>query len=76
MKLHGLIPNFYIHVSGSDLYIPTIGLIWNLYFLVLRERTLASTTGAKRRSGNCLQAGVGGRSLPCPPLLQLRKEFT
>ncbi len=25
MKLCGLIPNFYIHVSVSDLYIPTIG---------------------------------------------------
>jgi hypothetical protein len=24
-KLHGLVPNFYIHVSVSDLYIPTIG---------------------------------------------------
>jgi hypothetical protein len=25
MKLRGLGPNFYIHVSVSDLYIPTIG---------------------------------------------------
>jgi hypothetical protein len=25
MKLRGLVPNFYIHVSVSDLYIPTIG---------------------------------------------------
>jgi hypothetical protein len=24
-KLRGLIPNFYIHISVSDLYIPTIG---------------------------------------------------
>jgi hypothetical protein len=24
MKLRGLAPNFYIHVSGSDLYVPTI----------------------------------------------------
>jgi hypothetical protein len=23
MKLHGLVPNFYIHVAVSDLYIPT-----------------------------------------------------
>jgi hypothetical protein len=30
MKLHRLIPNSYIHVSGSDLYILTIGLICNL----------------------------------------------
>ncbi len=29
MKLRGLIPNPYIHVSVSDLYIPRIGLpIW------------------------------------------------
>jgi hypothetical protein len=26
MKLYGLVPNSYIHVSVSDLYIPTIGL--------------------------------------------------
>ncbi len=26
MKLHGLVPNFHIHDSVSDLYIPTIGL--------------------------------------------------
>jgi hypothetical protein len=25
MKLRGLVPNFHIHVSMSDLYIPTIG---------------------------------------------------
>ncbi len=25
MKLRGLVPNFYIYVSVSDLYIPTIG---------------------------------------------------
>ncbi len=27
------ISTIYIHVSGSDLYNPTIGLIWHLYFL-------------------------------------------
>ncbi len=26
MKLRGLSPNFHIHVSVSDLYIPTVGL--------------------------------------------------
>jgi hypothetical protein len=25
MKLRGFVPNFHIHVSVSDLYIPTIG---------------------------------------------------
>jgi hypothetical protein len=39
MKLCGLVPNLYIHVSGSKLYIPTIGLIWNLYFPVLHQIT-------------------------------------
>ncbi len=34
MKLCGLCPNVYIHVSGSDLYIPTIGIIWNLIYCV------------------------------------------
>jgi hypothetical protein len=29
MKLHGLIPSSYIHVSVNSLYIPSIGLpIW------------------------------------------------
>ncbi len=35
----------------------------NQYFPVLREKTLGSTAGAKRRAGNCRQAGVGGSSL-------------
>jgi hypothetical protein len=26
MKLRGLVPSSYIHISVSDLYIPTIGL--------------------------------------------------
>jgi hypothetical protein len=26
MKLHGLVPNYYIYVSVRDLYIPGIGL--------------------------------------------------
>jgi hypothetical protein len=30
MKLRGFLPNFYIHVSGCGLYIPTIGIIWHL----------------------------------------------
>jgi hypothetical protein len=75
-ELRGLSPNFHIHVSVSDLYIPRTGLIWNLCLPVLRERTLGSTTGAERRAGNCCQAGVGSSSLPSSPLLQLSQEFT
>ncbi len=40
IKLSVLVPNFYIHESRSNLYIPTIGLIWDLYFPVLCERYL------------------------------------
>ncbi len=60
MKLRGLNPNFFIHISGSDLYIPMIGLIRNLYFPVLHESTLGSTAGADRRPRN-------RRQVPCPP---------
>jgi hypothetical protein len=35
MKLRGLIPNSYIHVSVSDVYIPTIGLP-----IMLQENTV------------------------------------
>jgi hypothetical protein len=76
MKLRGLVHNFYLHVSGSDLYIPTIGLTWNLYFLVLHESTLGSTTGAERRAGNCRQAVLGNSSLTSTPLPRLSREFT
>jgi hypothetical protein len=45
MKLRGLIPNFYIHVSVSDLYIPTIGpptylLLLFLLLLLLVQQLL------------------------------------
>ncbi len=66
MKLRGLVPSFYIHVSGINLYIPTTGLILNLYFPVLLQRTLGSTTGADRRAGNCGKQGLA--AVPCPPL--------
>jgi hypothetical protein len=53
MKLCGLVSSFFIHVSGSNLYIPMMSLIWNLYFPVLGERTFGSPAGAERRTGNC-----------------------
>jgi hypothetical protein len=76
MKLRSLVPNFYIHVSWIDLYMLTMGLIWNLYFPVLRERILGSTPGAERRAGNWRQALDGGSSLPSPLLLRLSLEYT
>jgi hypothetical protein len=76
MKMRDLVPTFYIPVIGSDLYIPMIGLIWNICFPVLRERTLGSTARKERRAGNCCQAEVDGSSLPSPQLLRLSREFT
>jgi hypothetical protein len=70
MKLSGLVPNFYIHVSGSNLYIPNISLILNLYFPLLRERDSGSTN---RRAGNCRVAVVGiSSSAFSPPHLLLK----
>jgi hypothetical protein len=51
-----------------------IGIIWNLYFPVLHERTLVSTAGAQRRAGNCPLALVGGSSLSSPPLLSVEPK--
>ncbi len=66
MKLRGLIPYFYIHVTGIDLYIPTIGLIWNLYFLYcVRE---LSAQPQERREGQGTAAKQRLAAVPCPPL--------
>ncbi len=73
MKLRGLVPSFYIHVSGSDLHIPTIGLIWNLYFPALCDRALSSTAGAERRAGGPAASRVGSSStLPSAPVVESR----
>ncbi len=77
MKLRPLVPNFYIHVSRSDLYIPTIGLIWNLCFLVLCERELWAQPQEQREGQGSAprpQAVVGGSSLPSPLPLWLSQE--
>jgi hypothetical protein len=36
MKLRGLVPNFHIHVSVSDTYVPTIGppIFWEYLFQI------------------------------------------
>jgi hypothetical protein len=64
MKLRGLVTNFYMHVSGSDLYIPTVGLIWNLYFPVLHKITLNHRSGEKGRE---LLPSSGWRQFPALP---------
>ncbi len=64
MKLCGLVPNFYIYVSGNDIYILTSGLIWDLYCLILGERALGSTAGAK---GKELPSSRGWQQFPALP---------
>jgi hypothetical protein len=51
MKLHGLVPNFNIHVSGSDLYIPKISFIWNLFFSCIREKKNSWLNRMSREKG-------------------------
>jgi hypothetical protein len=61
MKLRGLIPNFYIHVSCSDLYIPMISLPI-CYFLILydthRLKSFSITSGLWPRTARALLAPV------------------
>jgi hypothetical protein len=68
MKLRGLVPNFYIHVSGSYLYNPMTGLIWKLYFPVLpycvRE---LSAQPQKQREGQGTAAKHWLRQFPALP---------
>jgi hypothetical protein len=55
MKLNGLVPNFFIHVSVSDLYVPTIGPpilpycvcgpIVGIYKLLTAKRPCSSISG-------------------------------
>jgi hypothetical protein len=67
MKLRGLTPNFYIHVSGRNLYITTIGLIWNLYFFLYCVRELSAQL-QERREGQGTAAKQWLVAVPCPPL--------
>jgi hypothetical protein len=66
MKLQDLVPNFYIHVSGSDLYIPKICLIWSLYCPLLHEITLGSTQEQIEGQGTAAKQWLA--AIPCPPL--------
>ncbi len=51
MKLHGLVPNFYLDISGSNLYIPMIGLISYIYFPVQYCMRELSAQPQYRREG-------------------------
>ncbi len=67
-KLRGLIPNFYIHVYESYLYIPMMGLIWNLYFPVLYCVRELSTQPQERREGQGTAANHRLAAVPCAAL--------
>jgi hypothetical protein len=56
-------------VSWSDLYIPTVSLIWNNYFPVLCERTLNCREGQGTAATKQWLAAV-----PCPSALS--RDFT
>ncbi len=75
MKLSGLFP----FMNMEAIYrFPPIGLIWNLYFPVLCERTLGSTVQEQREGqGTAAKQRMAGVSaLPSPPLLWLSLQFT
>ncbi len=66
MKLRGLVPSFYIHVSESNLYIPTMGLTWNLYFLYCVREFLAQPQEQREGPGTSTKQLLA--EAPCPPL--------
>jgi hypothetical protein len=66
MKLRSLVPNFYIHVSWSDLYNLTMGLIGNLYFPVCKRELLAQLQEWKEGQGTGAKHWMA--AVPCPPL--------
>ncbi len=66
MKLNGLYPNFYIHVSGSDLYIPTSILSGiSIFLYCVRE---LSAQPQEQREGQGTAAIQWLAAVPCPPL--------
>ncbi len=64
MKMRCLVPSFYIHVYGSDLYIPTTGLIWNLYFLYCVRELLAQPREQREGQGTAVKQLVVAVSCP------------
>jgi hypothetical protein len=72
-KRRGLVSSFYIHVSGSGLYIPRIGLIFgiSIFLFCMRELSAQPRSGEKDRE----LAAAGSSSLPSPPLLRLSREY-
>ncbi len=67
MKQRGLVTNSYIHISGSDLYIPKMGLIWNICFPLLYCMRELSAQPHERREGQGTAAKQWLVAVPCPP---------
>jgi hypothetical protein len=67
------VPDFYIHVSGSNLYISTIGLIWNLYFLYCVRELSAQPQEQREGQGTAAKQWlVAVPCLPSAPVVELR----
>jgi hypothetical protein len=66
MKLQGVIPNFYIHVSGSNLYIPKIGLIGiSIFLYCMKEHWPQQLEGMEGQGTDAKQILA---AVPCPSL--------
>jgi hypothetical protein len=75
MKLRGLIPNFYIHVSGAICIFPRLVLFRISILHCMRE---LSAQPQERRGGQGTAANhcLTSSSLPFSPLRRLSREFT
>ncbi len=70
MKLRGLVPNFHIRVSVSDLYIPTIGLT---ILLQQNRQTDGGNEAAQFHIWEYLIGIFGTVSLQCTTFVNLSK---
>ncbi len=70
MKQRGLVPTIYIHISGNNLYIPKIGLIWNIYFPALHQENSQRNhmSGEKGRERPPSIGKCQFPALPYPPV--------
>jgi hypothetical protein len=75
MKQLNLVLNFYIHVSGSVLYIPTIDLMWNLFLYFVREFS-AQPQERKEGQGTAAKQQLAAVPALLPPPPQLSQKFT
>ncbi len=64
MKLYSLVPNFYIYVSGSDLY--SRSYLESLFFLYCVRKLLAQPQELREGQGTAPMQWLA--SVHCPPL--------